>query len=278
MYRSRSRSFAVPSLAAVARRGRLALLRAGFVLALLLGAVAQPLAAGAQDAPDLPVTPDPAACEVEALDTEDLVDAATSDEAQEVRDSLQATVEAAQSGDAEDEGEEPSIAPLEGDEADAEAVAGVTATVAELYACANGGDIPAIFALFTDAFRGYFLGLLTHGEEEVTDEVVEEVIAGLGEETPTAEEERTTLIAVREVRELGDGRVGALIDHATAGDVTAAEEAGEDVADVVSTDYVVFAEEGDRYLIDAITSDLEDEFGPAATDDAKDDTEDEDAA
>ena len=94
----------------------------------------------------------------------------------------------------------------------AETVAAVTATVREAIACANARDIARYFALHTERGIGSFL---TVAEGEGADR--ERALAELRElmrTTPVAapEEERSAVYGVREVVELPDDRVAALVD------------------------------------------------------------------
>ena len=63
------------------------------------------------------------------------------------------------------------------------------------------------------------------------------------------------LVGVREARVLPDGRVGALVDDH---DPTAPG------APPVSTDFVIFAREGGRYVMDQVIAGLEMAYGPNA--------------
>ena len=60
------------------------------------------------------------------------------------------------------------------------------------------------------------------------------------------------LVGVREARVLPDGRVGALVDD---------HDPTEPGAPPVSTDFVIFAREGDRYVMDQVIAGLEMTYG-----------------
>jgi hypothetical protein len=129
--------------------------------------------------------------------------------------------------------------------ADAETVAGVTATVREVFACFNAGDVRRAFSLLTDERIRAFLG---------EDPIPEEVLGGFLETAPEAvpAEQRLTLLAVSDVSELEDGRVGAFV-------VTTDPLAGPD------TVYILFAQADDRWLVDDVVEFLTGDEGGEAT-------------
>ena len=118
-----------------------------------------------------------------------------------------------------------------GPPADEATVAGVVSTVREVFGCFAAGDFRRATALFTDDLaRGF-------GPESGTTE--EEARAFL-EATPEpgVEGEAGEIVAVTDVMELGEGRVGAFV-------VT--REAGQ-----LDTVYAIFEGQGDRWLADTI--------------------------
>ena len=91
-----------------------------------------------------------------------------------------------------------------GEPAEPETVDGVTATVRELYACLNAGDELRAAALFTDA---YFERLFSQFGRLPPEE-----LAGFAAPPrPAPERLWTRLVAVRDVRLLSDGRIGAVV-------------------------------------------------------------------
>jgi hypothetical protein len=132
-----------------------------------------------------------------------------------------------------------------GTPADASTVAGVIATVREFVACVNAGDFPRAFTLFTeDGFKRFSTSSTPPTEEEirVLFEVNPEDVAT---ETPAS------LVAVTDISDLADGRVGAfaVIDDATE-------------SPPMTTSYLVFARTGERWLIDDILEFDSDERRP----------------
>ena len=205
-------------------------------LSLLLGLLAAVALAGttfAQGAGDLPVTPDPSECTVEAPTVDELI-------------ALSGSTPTAGTPDIGDEDAMASpeaFALPEGEPADEETTAAVVATLRELLACVNSGNFLYIFPFLTeDLIAREFLA------EPLTEEEAEFFRA-----TPPAlpEEQHGTLVAVREATALPDGRVGALVET-----IFPEEEEG------VQVDYFIFEEADGRWLIDLIVEDLEGQYPP----------------
>jgi hypothetical protein len=187
-----------------------------FAAVLLAGAVLAEAAAAAAG-PVFPITPDPAACQVDPRSIDEVL--------------------ALWYGA---EGSPPAAAPLPrqaedadsvsipvGSAADAATVAEITATVTEVFACFAAGDVPRALALFTDELVRGFGPMGPVEEARAFLEAVPE---------PGPAEEMDLIIAVTDVMALADGRIGAFV-------VTQGEE-GADVG------YVIFAHPGDRWLLD----------------------------
>ena len=116
----------------------------------------------------------------------------------------------------------------DGEPADAETAAELTALVRQEWACANANDFPRMLALYTDDLvRRYF-----------PPEALEEFAAGgTPELVPAAEQ--TALFAVLDVELLGEGQAGAFVVVDTAGDPLPVE-----------VNYYRFAETPDGWLMD----------------------------
>ena len=213
-------------------------MRPASLLLALLAAFALAGTTSAQDgtpgaAGDLPVTPDPSECTVEAPTIDELIEI-----------SAVAASTPAVSGEGTLASAEEDFTPPEGEPADDETTAQVVATLRELIACVNSGNFLYIFAFLTE-------DLLTRlfAAEPISEEVAEFFQA-----TPPGLEPDAfgTLVDVQEATVLPDGRVGALMHSMFPGD--------EDV----QVDYVVLEEQEDgRWLIDELVEDLEDQFPPA---------------
>ncbi|MDP9364522.1 MAG: hypothetical protein M3Q10_09925 [Chloroflexota bacterium] len=131
--------------------------------------------------------------------------------------------------------------PPRGEPADAETIAAVTATVRAALACANGLDFSRFAALYTDVgFR-----------EDFADPSGDDLAFLLATPQAVPEEERVTLTDVRDVVVLDDGRVGAVVVYSEPGE-------GE------QGDYLIFAEEDGRYLIDLFVDEYDVPATPAA--------------
>lgn len=145
-----------------------------------------------------------------------------------------------------------------GEPADPATVAAVTATVRRFVACANARDVGRMYALVSDAFLRQSFG------NQPTTEAVAAYLAATPPARPA--DQRTELVAVRSVRVLADGRIGALVDDR---DPTDPRTTG------VSTDWVVLVEvevatEGDTdgrgpLLLDEVVSGVDAFSGPEAT-------------
>jgi hypothetical protein len=202
------------------------------VVAAIAALVAARAPVAAQDATPiaLPVTPDPAACLVEPRTIDDLYGLLGTPVP------VSAQEEPSESSPASDPTE---VSLPAGEPADSAAVTAITATIVEAYACFNAGDYLRAFALYSDG------ALLRFTEQGPFTEDIAAFFLATPETFP--EEFRSSVLAVREARVLSDGRVGALVDT---DDPTSPPE-GTDV------DFVIFVEQGGRYLIDEEITDLE---------------------
>ncbi len=127
-----------------------------------------------------------------------------------------------------------------GEPADAETVAGVSATVREVFACFNAGDFGRATALFSENLVRQF--------GPSPEESPEDVRGFLEAAEPAPEEARIQLLAVTDVAVMEDGRVGAFVVSV---DPTVPPEGAE-------TALVVFVEVEDRWVVDEVV-----EFVPA---------------
>ncbi len=170
-----------------------------------------------------PITPDPAECQVEARTVDEFV-AVLGAATPTTPDPVGTTVEV----------------PL-GEAADAETVAGVTATIREILACFNAGDFSRALSLFSSEAINRIAA---------EDPITEEELRSFLEATPQAAqaEQQSTLLALTDVMELEDGRVGALM-------ATTDPFVGPDTA------YVIFVQENDRWRIDEIIEFLDPNAG-----------------
>ena len=185
------------------------------------GVVAQEATPDAGDG-RFPITADPALCQIEPRDVDELLALWYSPEGtpQPVASPVPVVVT------------DPTalMIPL-GPLADEATEAAVTETVVELFSCFAAGDFPRAAALLTDDVAEAF------GPEPGTS--IEEARAQL-ETTPTPEEQGqgSRILAITDVMVLDDGRVGAVVVDVDAGQRDSA--------------YVVFEQQGERLLVDAI--------------------------
>lgn len=193
------------------------------LVALLLGLVTTGLMpiVQAQDATPaggitFPFTADPADCQVEPRSADELIGLW-------FEDSTPVALATPESEAAVTEVTVPVGTP-----ADEETVAAVHDTVRQVLGCFVAGDFPRALALFTDDLARQF-----GPEPGTTEEEVRAFVEATPE--PGLEGEVGVVLTLTDVMDLADGRVGAFI-----------------VDSIEGTDYVIFAQEGDRLLVDEV--------------------------
>jgi hypothetical protein len=171
-------------------------------------------------AADLPITPGPELCTVEPRPLEFFAQylgtpGATPSDA----------------GSEQFEGSLESFVPPEGEPADPEMVDAVVATAVEIVACFNGGDIRRAFSLYSEDLIESFAA---------ADPLPQEDFDAMAA-TPMAapEDQRSTVLAVRDGTVLEDGRVGGFVDF-------------EFEDGYRETQYAILVREGDHWLVDEI--------------------------
>lgn len=164
-----------------------------------------------------PLVADPALCTGEPRSTDDLLDLWFPEGGSPV----------AEATDGEDEPPTEVTIPVGAPVDDEAVMAGVTATIHEVFSCFAAGDVPRAYALFTDDLARQF------GPEP--GQTREDAIAFVeATPVPAPEEEQGRILAITDVMLLDDGRVGAFV----------VDEAG--------TAYVIFEQTGDRWLVDEV--------------------------
>ncbi|MBA2519517.1 MAG: hypothetical protein H0V24_07610 [Chloroflexia bacterium] len=113
------------------------------------------------------------------------------------------------------------IPPVSNTPAEPAIVDAVTATMEEVVACVNAGDLQRMTALFTDNYFYRFFGGIAEAD-----------VQRLATPTPLPVDLQTELVSVDEVMALDDGRVSAITQVGDARALT------------------IFARDGDRYLVD----------------------------
>ena len=162
------------------------------VIAALL-AVRMPVAAQDTTPIPLPITPDPAACLVEPRTIDDLYGLLGTPvpTAPEAAQSLSTPVSSS-----------TEVSLPAGEPADSATVTAITTTIVEAYACFNAGDYLSAFALYSDDALQRFTE-----QGPFTEDIAAFFLA-----TPEAfpENFRSSVLAVRDVRVLPDGRSAPL--------------------------------------------------------------------
>jgi hypothetical protein len=169
-----------------------------------------------------PVAPDPAECVIEPASIEEIA-------------AIMGTPVAGTADSAT-----PFVPPA-GEPADLETSAEVVATLHQVFACANAGDLPRVASLFTDDFvRNFFGGVPL---EDLLD-----VLATPPQ--PLPEDQKRVIIRFEEVQLLPDGRAGVVIVLDEPADPRTEEP-----------DYAILEEVEGRWLVD----ELHEDGGAAAT-------------
>ena len=204
---------------------RVSRLTASSLAAILAAVIATP--AAAQDAtPEagamaFPITPDPATCQVEPRSTDELLALWYTPEGSPVPAATPTW--GAQT---------TSLTLTVGPPAD-EATAGeVVSAVSEIFGCFAAGDFPRATALFTDDLVRSFGGEPGTTAEDARAFLEATPVAGMEGDV----EER--VIAITDVMDLGDGRVGAFVVDESGGQL--------------DTVYAIFERQEDRLLVDEI--------------------------
>lgn len=135
-----------------------------------------------------------------------------------------------------------------GDPVAPEVVAGLTETMQRYVACANAGDVIGLMSLVSDEFLRFSFG------QSILTEAELQAYVDAGQALPL--EQRRRLVAVREARQLPDGRVAALVDTAR---VTSTNPAA------IQTDLVTFTQVDGLWLIDQYLAGVTSWYGPNAT-------------
>lgn len=132
-----------------------------------------------------------------------------------------------------------------GSPADALTVEGITATVREIMACVNKGEVLRAFSLYTEGFLRPIFG----AESPASPAFFNTFYSTLSTPQATSPNGYVALVEVRDARILDDGRAAAIVvtdDPASSPPMT--------------TSFLVFAKTGDRWQLDAAI-----ELPPAGT-------------
>ncbi|HEY8447475.1 MAG TPA: hypothetical protein VIL01_10235 [Thermomicrobiales bacterium] len=180
-------------------------------------ALLSPIGAAGQTASPTPDAPPPELCQALPRSFEEIA-------------TLLATPEAAMAAT-----RTPGPAP-EGPPADPETVAGIEATVRELVACYNAGELLRAYGLYTDAYLQRLLARQGPFPRAVYD--------GLATPEPAPIEQRTAIVSIVEARMLGPDKAGAVVTLAYAR------------VPMPKTFFMTFVREGERWLIDDILGEI----------------------
>jgi len=121
-----------------------------------------------------------------------------------------------------------------GEPADPATVAGITATIREVLACRNAGDLLRSLALYSDPFLRPLLA--------ASGPLPPAAYARFATPQAIGPESWVALLAIHDARLLVDGRAGAVV---VVDDPTAAS------GPRITADFLVFVRAGDRWLLDA---------------------------
>jgi hypothetical protein len=135
----------------------------------------------------------------------------------------------------------------EGEPADEQTVAEVTAAVRNITACHNAGDFLAGMGGLTDEF------IVTQVGKSLFDE--DFVAAMTATPVALAEEDQTVILDIREVTVLADGRVAVLFDYTS-------PTPHEEGINGVETDLFIFENVDGTWLLDEAIENVEGTHGP----------------
>ncbi|MCC6313332.1 MAG: hypothetical protein IT337_04925, partial [Thermomicrobiales bacterium] len=123
-----------------------------------------------------------------------------------------------------------------GEPTDAATAAGVTATVRELVACFNAGELLRAYGLYTPRYLGSLLSRQAQFGRAAYD--------SLATPMPANPEERAAILGIENVRVLPDGRIGATVTIAYK------------VIPMPKRFYFTFARDGDDWRIDGVLGEI----------------------
>ena len=134
----------------------------------------------------------------------------------------------------------------EGEPADEATIAAITATAQNWVACVNSGQYLKLLSLFSDEWL-----YLEYSDPPLTKEQIADLSA-----TPVVVPRKLygSLVAVRDVRVLPDGRVAALVET----------DYPEEPPEGVEVDFLVFVQRDGQWFIDDLVEDLEDQYPPTS--------------
>jgi len=123
-----------------------------------------------------------------------------------------------------------------GTPADPETIAGITATLRELVACFNAGDVLRAYGLYTP---GYLRRVLAN-----QDPLTPSAYDALATPYPPDDDERSATLGIEGVRLFDDGTAGANVTNRYA------------LIPVPKTFFFTLVREGDRWLIDGVLGEI----------------------
>ena len=119
---------------------------------------------------------------------------------------------------------------------DAQTRAEVTATIRQLVACVNAGDLLRSFALYDEAY----LRRLVDPDGILEPDVADEIVLTFATPTPVEPERQTLLLSIPLMRQMSDGRVAVVVE--TDGGV-------DDQIEGSQLDLLVLQKQGDAWKI-----------------------------
>lgn len=138
---------------------------------------------------------------------------------------------------------EPLVAVPAGEPLPAEAQAEISATIRQIIACSNSGDLLRAFALFSDSY----LRRIVDPTGELEPDVANELANSFATPTTLNENQLVSLVGIREMVLLPDGRVAVVVET----------DGGDPDPDGTDVDLFILEKHGDAWLVADAVNDID---------------------
>ena len=131
----------------------------------------------------------------------------------------------------------------EGAPPDQQTVQAIEATISDYIDCSNSGDVLAWSSLYSDAY----LRRAFDPEDEIEADTANQLIESIATPEPIAADAAVTLIAIREMVQLPDGRVAVVLET----------DGGDPNPEGTDVNLFVLTKQGERWIIDDAVNDVD---------------------
>jgi hypothetical protein len=135
----------------------------------------------------------------------------------------------------------------EGQPPDQQTTQAIEATIDQYIDCSNSGDVLRWLSLYSDGY----LRRVFDPEDELSADTANQLIDSIATPEPIAAEAAITLIAVREMVKLPDGRVAVVLET----------DGGDPNPEGPDVNLFVLADQGERWIIDDAVNDIDEGSG-----------------